>query len=164
MTAARCRVGDMAFIVGESATPENLGRLVRVLRLARADMMEFSEGDPHARGPIWFVESLGGTLSLCLSPSNRVDQRRCRAYPDRWLLPLRGVEGTKGRRRATRPATSPQAKATVVPSKSLTLSAQGMSASPPAGLTLPASCCHWTQLAERQQGAQSRNQLAIGRS
>ena len=100
--------GDIALIVSEHSTPQNLGAIVRVLRGASHKRKEFSRSDPNAKGMIWWIESLGGALAL-FKTSGAVHQVQCRAYPDCWLLPLRAptetaVTATEGAETSPLPA------------------------------------------------------------
>lgn len=86
---ARCRVGDLALVVSSKDTPENIGRIVKVLRLATDEDCFLNTTD----GVVWVVASQGQPLlchiedehgNLCES---FLDMER--PYRDSCLLPLR---------------------------------------------------------------------------
>lgn len=85
---ARCRPNDLAFVVRENSTPENLGRVVRIVRHARPNHKEYRPEDPLIVHPVWLVETTGEPLAVAYV-SGAVKQAKRRAYPDCWLQPLR---------------------------------------------------------------------------
>jgi len=89
-----CKPGDLAIIVRSPASPENIGKIVRVIRTAVES--ETIEGwRVYLRGglPAWIVESDGSPLAWASvsidGRKTKINLVRQRAYADYCLKPIR---------------------------------------------------------------------------
>ena len=87
----RCKVGDLAIIVG-GATPENIGKIVEIVRPAingeRLPAMRFVS---NASGPVWIVR--GRDLVWRSTTTSFVATTDERPYSDSLLRPIRPEPG-----------------------------------------------------------------------
>lgn len=89
-----CRPGDLAVIVRSPHSPDNVGKIVRVIRPAvEGEMIEGWRVYLRNGLPAWIVESDGSPLawaSVSIDGSRRkVNLVRQRAYADYCLKPIR---------------------------------------------------------------------------
>ena len=89
-----CKPGDLAVIVNSRATPENIGKIVRVIRLAvHNEKIEGHYITLRKDAPAWIVESAGSDLVwrgfLKSDGSQTKHIVRIRSYADRCLRPIR---------------------------------------------------------------------------
>ena len=82
MSAPRCRPGDLAIVV-ESYNPENLGRIVKVVRPHQPS----GPLGMHDQEPIWDIES---DSLMVWTVGETVYKQRVGPCPDNQLQPIRG--------------------------------------------------------------------------
>lgn len=95
-----CKPGDLAVIVCSPTTPENIGKLVRVIRPA---VQGEKIGGWHVQLKdnyfAWIVESEGSGLAwggvARLTGQPRITYEKVRAYADYCLRPIRGDHTAK---------------------------------------------------------------------
>lgn len=90
-----CKPGDLAVIVRSPNTPENIGRLVRVIRPAvQGEKIGIWHVFIRDGRFAWIVESVGSPLAWggTNSPTgeSKVTYEKVRAYADHCLRPIRG--------------------------------------------------------------------------
>jgi len=89
-----CKPGDLAVIVRSPASPENIGKIVRVMRTAiEGEQIEGWRVALRSDFPAWIVESVGSDLVWhgfrLANGSKTVSIVRLRAYADYCLKPIR---------------------------------------------------------------------------
>ena len=82
MSAPRCRPGDLAIVV-EAFNPENLGRIVKVLRPHQPS----GPLGMYDQEPIWDIES---DCLMVWTVGEKVYRKRLGPCPDNQLQPIRG--------------------------------------------------------------------------
>ena len=82
MSAPRCRPGDLAIVV-ESFNPENLGRIVKVVRPHEPS----GQLGMYDQEPIWDIES---DSLMVWTVGETVYKQRVGPCPDKQLQPIRG--------------------------------------------------------------------------
>lgn len=91
----KCKAGDIAFIVAAEAHPENLGKLVMVIRKAQPKI-DFSD---DYLGLVWVCESASVTKLSVSYPDGKTGKVAGRPIRDAHLLPIR--PGRKSEKRET---------------------------------------------------------------
>jgi hypothetical protein len=76
-----CKPGDLAYIV-KSILPENIGRIVEVVRLLYLDSPD---------GPVWIVRGSTPLARSAFRGAIRLEGSAERPFIDAWLRPISGV-------------------------------------------------------------------------
>ena len=84
-----CKPGDLAVVIGGAFSPQNIGAIVKVIKLLpNGGVLDGKAWFPTSSCPTWLVESCGKKLTWGHhKPSLR------RAYSDRCLRPIRDQDG-----------------------------------------------------------------------
>lgn len=87
----RCKVGDLAIVVGAVHTPQLNGRIVLCLRIWRGELVE-GKRTTGIGEPCWVVETTGSPLPWAFNNNNTTFHQQ-RVVDDSILRPIRPHDG-----------------------------------------------------------------------
>lgn len=91
MTKPQCKPGDLAIILGARNTPENNGKIVRVLRPYTGEVIEGVRWEADDGLLVWVIEAHGTDL-VVTDKTGRKTISHVRAMADRILHPIRAPD------------------------------------------------------------------------